>query len=475
MRWLFLFTPLLLACASAPKIEYPVVDLTTPLHWSTTTPTGAVADNWWRSLGTARLDSLVAQALAHNYDLKAAGARLEMAQAQAKAIGAPLMPQVDASGSGSRRKQKFVGFPIPGDTGQALSTTSSYFGVNLNLSWELDLWGRLRADAQAALAEWQASAADLRGARLSLIAQTARAYFAAVEAGHQVELASASVENYRLSTEQIEIRYRRGLRSSLDVHLSRSSLAAAQATLAQRRQVRDMSLRQLEVLLGHYPDARIAVEAELPSINDPIPAGLPADLIARRPDLQAAERRLAAAERRVASARRALLPSIRLTSSGGRLSSALDELLGGDFSVWNLVGNITQPLLQGGRLRAGVDQAASETEAALFAYAQSALRAYSEVEGRLQAAGFLAEQQQALSTAVAEALAARNLAEDRYTRGLSDLITLLESQRRAFDAESRLLSLRRQRLDIRIDLHLALGGGFVYADSTSSQHAEIAQ
>ena len=186
-------------------------------------------------------------------------------------------------------------------------------------------------------------------------------------------------------------------------------------------------------------------------------------------------RRLAAAERRVASARRALLPSIRLTSSGGRLSSALDELLGGDFSVWNLVGNITQPLLQGGRLRAGVDQAASATEAALFAYAQNALRAYSEVEGRLQAEGFLADQQQALSTAVAEALAARTLAEDRYTRGLSDLITLLESQRRAFDAESRLLSLRRQRLDIRIDLHLALGGGFVYADSTSSQHAEIAQ
>ena len=195
MRWLFLFTPLLLACASAPKIEYPVVDLATPSHWGTATPASAVADNWWRSLGTARLDSLVAQALAHNYDLKAAGARLEMAQAQAKAIGAPLMPQVDATGSGSRRKQNFVGFPIPGGAGQVLSTTSSNFGVNLNLRWELDLWGRLRADAQAALAEWQASAADLRGARLSLIAQTARAYFAAVEAGHQVELASASVEN----------------------------------------------------------------------------------------------------------------------------------------------------------------------------------------------------------------------------------------------------------------------------------------
>ena len=311
------------------------------------------------------------------------------------------------------RKQNFVGFPIPGSAGQVLSSTSTSYGVNLNLSWEVDLWGRLRAGTQAAIADAQAAEADWAGARLSLAAQTARAYFAAVEAGRQVELAHATVENYRVSTEQIQRRYRRGLRSSLDLRLGRSSLAAAQATLEQRRQQQDISLRQLELLLGRYPSASIAVGSELPAVDGAVPAGLPADLIARRPDLIAAERRLAAADRRLVGARRALLPSISLTASTGRSSSALGDLLNGDFSIWNLVSNISQPFLQGGRLRAGVDQAAGAAEGALFGYAQSALRAYGEVETRLSFEGFLADQEQALATAATEATAARVLAEER--------------------------------------------------------------
>lgn len=463
----------LLSCASAPQVEYPDLDLATPANWTASTPAGGIADDWWRDLGTTRLDSLITQALAQNYDLKGTATRLAQAQAQAKAAGAPLLPQLSGSGNGSKRKQNFVGFPIPGSAGQVLSSTSTSYGVNLNLSWEVDLWGRLRAGTQAAIADAQAAEADWAGARLSLAAQTARAYFAAVEAGRQVELAHATVENYRVSTEQIQRRYRRGLRSSLDLRLGRSSLAAAQATLEQRRQQQDISLRQLELLLGRYPSASIVVGSELPAVNGAVPAGLPADLIARRPDLIAAERRLAAADRRLVRARRALLPSISLTTSTGRSSSALGDLLDGDFSVWNLVGNISQPFLQGGRLRAGVDQAAGAAEGALFGYAQSALRAYGEVETRLSAEGFLADQEQALATAATEATAARVLAEERYARGLSNLITLLESQRRAFDAQSRLLSIKRQRLDARVNLYLALGGGF--NDSTPSQHAEVSQ
>ena len=461
MRPLCIPVLLLLACASAPKVEYPALDLAQPAQWTAGAAEDVVADRWWRDMGTAHLDSLVALALAHNYDLKAAGARLAQAQAQARAAGAPLWPQLGANAHGARRKQNFVGLPIPGgDPDRVLTSKSTSFGVDLTGSWEADLWGRLRAGAQAALADAAGAAADFRAARLSLAAQTARAYFAAVEAGNQVELAHATVKNYRLSAEQIEDRYRRGLRSSLDVRLGRSSLAAAEAIFAQRRQQRDAALRQLELLLGRYPSARIAVGDELPAVGGPVPAGLPAQLVGRRPDLVAAERRLAAADRRLAQARRALLPRISLTASAGRSSSALSDLLDGDFSVWNLVGNIAQPLLQGGRLRAGVEQAASAAEQALFAYAQRALRAYGEVETQLRAEGWLAAQERALAAAATEATAARVLAEERYARGLADLIVLLEAQRRAFDAESRLLSVRRQRLDARVGLHLALGGGF---------------
>jgi NodT family efflux transporter outer membrane factor (OMF) lipoprotein len=427
-------------------------------------------EHWWKELGDARLDTLITAALSSNYDLSAAAARLTQAQAQARIAGAPLQPGLGAGATGSRRKQTFVGFPIPGGDSQALSTTSTSYGVNLNLSWEIDLWGKLRAGARAALADAQAAEADFYGARLSLAAQTSRAYFAAVEARRQVELADATFENYRLSSEQINSRYQRGLSTSLELRLGRSNQAAAAATLAQRRQQLDRSLRQLELLLGRYPNARITTGERLPSVAEPVPAGLPADLVARRPDIAAAERRLAAATGRLAQSRRALFPSISLTASTGTSSSALGDLLNGDFSVWNLVANISQPLLQGGRLRAGVDLSQAGVDGALATYAQSALRAYAEVELALAAESFLVAQEKALKTASSEALAARVLAEERYAKGLSNLITLLDAQRRAFDAESRLLSVRRQRLDSRIDLYLALGGGFT--TSQPQQHVE---
>tara|TARA_Y100001934_G_C12176671_1_gene689385 strand:- start:413 stop:961 length:549 start_codon:yes stop_codon:yes gene_type:complete len=167
-----------------------------------------------------------------------------------------------------------------------------------------------------------------------------------------------------------------------------------------------------------------------------------------------------AADNRLQEARRKLLPRISLTASTGTSSNELSNLLNGDFSVWNLLTNLSQPLLQGDRLSAGVDLAKSGVDASLATYAQSVLLAYAEVEQSLKTTELLSRREEALETATLEAQAARTLAEDRYAKGLSDLITLLDAQRRAFDAESRLLSVRRLRLDARIDLHLALGGDF---------------
>ncbi len=471
MKWIIsLITLALGACASAPPARHPDLAVAVPSEWAGDGATPL--EHWWNQLGDAHLDSLVRQALSSNFDLQSAAARLEQAQAQARIAGAPLQPGIALGGSGAKRKQNFVGFPIPGSQGQVLSTTTYSYGINLSASWELDLWGSLRAGARAALADAEAAHAEYSGARLSLVAQTARAYFAAVEAERQVELARATVDNYRLSNEQIDRRYQRGLSASLELRLGRANLAAAEATLEQRRQQLDRSRRQLELLLGRYPSGRIATGSALPTIATAVPTGLPADLVSRRPDLAAAERRLAAAQNRLTQARGQLLPRISLTASTGTSSNELKNLLNGDFSVWNLLTNISQPLLQGGRLRAGVDLAKAGSESALAAYAQSALRAYAEVEQALAAEQFLARQESALQTASVEARAARTLAEDRYTKGLSDLITLLDAQRRAFDAESRLLSVQRQRLDTRIDLHLALGGDFSDAPLVF-QHAEI--
>ncbi|MCZ6635476.1 MAG: efflux transporter outer membrane subunit [bacterium] len=462
MKHIFILIPLFLtACASAPRVRPPALEVEVPQTWTS----GALSDTpqdtlWWTQFGDARLNSLIAEAFDHNHNLQATAARLHAAQAQAKIAGAPLYPQLSAGANGSKRKQNFIGFPLPGNPDGVPSTTSKSYGISLNASWEIDLWGKLRAGQAAALAAFQASQANLQGARLSLAAQTAKAWFAAIEARRQAELARATVENYQTSFEQVRNRYNRGIRPSLDLRLTQADYASALDRLHQREQLYDRAVRQLEILLGKYPRASLSVTEDLPVTPDEVPAGLPADLISRRPDLVAAERQLAASHAQLVSARRALYPRISLTASGGTISNQLGDLLNGDFKVWSIVGNMLQPLFQGGRIRGNINLAKSRADETLALYAQSVLRAYAEVELALAAENFLGQRQAALETATEQSLAARSLAEDRYNRGLSDLITMLSAQRIAYQAESQLLTVRRLRLEARINLHLALGGGF---------------
>ena len=448
----------LAGCASAPKKNAPELGWSIPDSWSSP---DIVADSlWWDGFATEPLRELVAEALERNFDLREAAGRLDAAAAQARLAGAPKWPQIEASGSASRRRQSFIGFPIPGGDSQALSTTTNNYGVSLNVSWEIDLWGKLRAGEAAALADLMRAEANFRSANLSLVAQTARAYFAVVEADRQLQLATSNLEIQDVTVRQIKRRYDEGLRPSLDVHLARSNQAVAEAVVEQRKRRLDLVTRQLEILAGRYPGAEFRTSAELPLIDRSVPPGLPAGLLARRPDLVAAERQLAAASARVDEAVRALYPRLSLTGTGGRASADLKDLLDGNFAIWTLAANLSQPLFQGGRLRAGVELAKSQREQARAFFAGRVLRALAEIETGLAADLFLAGQERALRTASEEAVAARRLARERYTQGLTDVLTLLDAQRRAHDAESQMLDVRRQQIDNRIDLHLALGGDF---------------
>ena len=455
---------LVFSCASAQKMQPSPVKRQVPKAWTarpTPSDSQRIKINWWRDFQDTQLDSLITNALKYNYNLKAAAQRVQAARAQATIVGAPLFPQVSLGLNGAKRRQNFIGFPIPGSGGGGvLSTTATTYGVSTNLNWEIDLWGRLRNDKAAALADYQGVQADHMGARLSLSGQTTKAWFAAIEARRQLDLAQSTRDNFQAVNDQIQTRYESGLRPPLDLRLSLSNVATAEAVVAQRRQQYDGSVRQLEILLGRYPAADLAIAQDLLPMPAPIPAGLPADLIARRPDLMIAERQVAAANARVKVAKRARYPSISLTSSGGTSSANLSNLLSGDFIVWSFAGNLLQPLFQGGRLRAGIKLAEANQEQALAGFAEQALRAYGEVESALMAETYLRDRENALREASEQAVAARELAENRYTRGVSDVITLLGSQRRAFEAEGQYLTVRRQRLDARVDLYLALGGGF---------------
>ena len=449
------------AMQCAPSVEHPALREEAPPEW--TTPPGAQAKPdslWWRDFNDPVLDSLISEALTHNYNLKAAFARLEAAAAQRTISGSGLWPSLGLGSNASRRKQNFIGFPIPGAKSDILTTYANTFGVSANVSWELDLWGRVGAARSAADAEWQATLADVRGLQLSLSAQTAKAYFAAVEARQQEELAQKNLEIIQLSHDQIYRRYLRGLRSSLDYRLSRTDLANARTNLETRRQQRELSRRQLELLLGRYPAAKVETGHTLAGVTGEIPASMPADLLTRRPDIVAAERRLAGARANVWSARAALFPAISLTASLGTSGKEPADMLNPDLSVWSLAANVLQPLFNGGRILAGIDLAKATQKQAFAAYANTVLNAYSEVETLLANENHLKKQSASSTVAMEEAEAARQLAEDRYQRGLVDIITLLNAQKSAYQAKSQWLSLQRGLLQNRIDLHLALGGGF---------------
>lgn len=448
----------ILGCGSPPPRVEPEFEFQAPADW-TATPSEANrvsavdSTSWWTDFGDVILDSLVTRAIAHNYDLRAAVARIDAALAQARVAGADALPNVSASFSATRDQRVFIGTPIP-------KSTATTLGVALNTTWELDLWGRVRKARSAALADAQAVWADANAAYLSLAGQTAKTYFAATELRLQIALTETTVRNFRITAASVRERFERGVRPSLDLRLALTSLADAEALLAFRRAQYDIMRRQLQVLLGEYPDATVTVVEALPAVPAPVPAGLPSELVTRRPDLVAAERRLAAAGARISEARRAFLPRLALTGSAGRTSGELSDLLDENFSVWNVVGNLVQPIFQQGRLRAGLQLAHADAERLLANYAQSILRAYADVESALAAEGYLAQQETAQAEAARQAIAAQALAEDRYRRGLTDYVTLLAAQQSALEAQIRLLAVQRLRLDARVDLHLALGGGF---------------
>ncbi len=448
-------------CARKPPAVAHETQLSLPGRWlAAEASMQAPDDSWWRQFGDQQLDEAVARALEHNRDLRAAAARLQAAELESRIAGADLLPALSTSFNSTRRRQNFLGFPIPGAERRVLATTFTTLGVAINVSWEADLWGRIKAGEVAALARADAQEASVGAAQLSLAGQVSKAWLALAETSQQIVLARQTVQSYERSADWIGLRYRSGLRPSLDWRLALSSLASARALLAQRLEQRERLSRQLQVLMGDYPSGTPATPQLLPELPPPIPVGLPAQILSRRPDLVATERLLLAADASIAQNRAALYPSLSLTGSGGTSSGSLLDLLDGDFGVWSLVGGLLQPVFQGGRLRNNVELSRARSEEALQTWAGAVLRALAEVETALAADQFLEQRLASREEASSQVRAALELAEGRYRRGVGDVLTVLEAQRRSLESDTLLLTLRRLRLDNRVDLHLALGGGF---------------
>lgn len=445
--------------SAAPPQRQPRVQV--PAIWNSGEPVeGTVEVHWWKQFQDPQLDVLIEEALSNNHQLHAAAARLETALNQARIAGADLVPSMGFALNSSRQRQNFIGLPLPGFAGRVPQATYTLMGVALDISWEADLWGRIRSGQIRAGAMASAQSADLAAVRHSLAAQTAKAWFASTAAHLQLVLAREMAASYETTSQWVKNRFEAGFQPALELRLVLADLSAAESLIHLRREQLDRGILQIELLAGRYPVGDLKVRDGLPTVSAGLPAGLPSELLTRRPDLIAAQRRLLASDAGIVQSQAALHPRLSLTTAGGTATDSLLSLLHGNYAVWSLLGNLVQPIFQGGRLRRQVDIARSRSEEALEIYTDAVLQAFGEVETALSVESLLRDRLRELEESAAEARAARKQAKLRYRHGQGGVLTVLETERRILDVKSRILTLQHLLLDNRIDLHLALGGGF---------------
>lgn len=427
-------------------------------------------DAWLSDFQAPGLEALVAEAYLNNRDLRVASARVKEARAIARIQTGAMLPALSARGAPGRSRSNF---PVEGG-GKTKSLRTSY-EAGLFLSWELDLWGRLNDDRRAAVMDYETSQANLRYAQLSLAGNVVQSWFLLVEAERQLTLARETEESFARAERMVRGRYEQGLRRGLDVRLAASNAASARALSAARSEQVRRASTALEVLLGRYPAGALVSDGILPVLSLRSTDALPSELLARRPDLSAAQAQAVAAELRHSAALKDLLPKLTINGSGGYQDTSLKDLENPANLIWTLAGGIVQPLFQGGALKARADAADARGDQALASYAQSLLTAFQEVETTLFSEETLAIREASMAEAAHEAIEAEKSASDLYSRGLTGIFELLEAQRRSLNAQSSWLEVRRQRLSNRVTLYLALGGGIPDVQEPAlAQHAEVA-
>ncbi len=444
---------LLLAACSVTGDPPPPPDFTVPSRFAEAADAGAAFPDrdWWQGFGSAELDRLVEEALRDNSDLRQAETRLRQADAQVKIAGAALLPSLDAGVGATRTRSA--------QNSSAGTRLSDSFDVGFTASWELDVWGRNRADLTATEAAGIAVRRDRDALALSTASAVAETYFQVLSLRDRLRLARANLDNAQRVLDLVDVRVRNGAASALDLAQQRTQLATQRASLQGLLQQERQTVNALALLLGRPLDGFAAEARSLQAVKPvPVLAGLPSELLLRRPDLAAAEARLDAAAADVEAARAALYPSFGLTARAGNSSDRLADLLDGN--VVSLSLSILAPIFDGGRLRGQVELSEAQQLELLESYRGIALAAFADAEDALIIVRYSREREAALETAAVEARRAFALAEAQYRGGAIDLLALLDAQRTLFSAEDALAGARLDRLLGLVALYRAMGGGW---------------
>jgi multidrug efflux system outer membrane protein len=418
------------------------------------------AGRWWERFDDPMTTQLVSQALENNYDLQAAAARVLQAQALLVETRGRKLPDVSYNFNRNRNK---TSFNFGGGRFSNLSTT---YSQDFTISYIVDLFGKLRRGERAAWAELLAAKANEHALVNAIISNVVKARANISTIQRRLAITRADTQNWQRNLEIIERRYSRGLVGPLDVRLARENLARSKA--AEIVIVLSLTRAQnaLDVLLGRHPGLSEQLPQTLPELPDltPVPVGMPALLLDRRPDVRAAELALEASNERIGVSIAQLYPDLTLTGIWGRSADRWRDIWKDETEIFSAVMRIAQPIFQGGQLRARVDSAKARYAELAANYAGTVLTALREVEDALVRDELLQQRLKALQLRFAEAVAAEKLAGERYLRGVERLITVLETERRRRIAENELNNIKGELWTSRVDLFLALGGDWT-ADS----------
>jgi multidrug efflux system outer membrane protein len=448
-----LFAAMLAACSFAPEYKRPAspVAAVYPVETASATPLAG----WRDFFPDQRLQALITSALEHNRDLRIAALRIEEARAAYRIQSADLLPNVGATATASRSRTA-ADFSRTGS-----AAVSGNYQVGLSLTaFELDFFGRVRSLNQAALAQYLATEEARRAAHIALVAEVAKAYLAERALAEQQELAQRTLRAREESLNFARQRFEAGASSALDLRQSETLYHTARVAAAVLARQRALAVNALTLLVGQpltgLPETQSLSAFDI--VTD-IPAGLPSDLLTRRPDIRAAEQRLSAANANIGAARAAFFPRISLTAGIGSASGELSGLFESGSGTWSFVPQLVLPIFDAGRNRANLDLTQTRTHVAVAEYERAIQAAFREVADALVARDTL-EEQAAAQRAVLEAQSERlKLAEQRFRAGIASSLDVLDAQRELFQAEQALVQARLARLTNAVDLYRALGGG----------------
>jgi NodT family efflux transporter outer membrane factor (OMF) lipoprotein len=455
--WRAIALPLLLAlsaCSVGPRYRRP--DVPPPAAWQSGEGTTAAwpSSEWWDGFQSPELLQLIGAAEHANDDLRAALARVDEADAQARVAGAPLYPALQADGGAARMHQIVPGMgPNP--------ITASQFTAGLSASYELDFWGKNRAAREAALQLAAASRFDQQTVRLSVLASVATTYFQTLEVRDRLQYARDNLKSAEGILKGLRTEQSIGTATALDVAQQATTVANLSASIPPLIEQLGQSKDALAILTGLNPEALLLGEGTLSTLAEPMIApGLPSELLARRPDVAEAEAQLKSANANITVARAAFLPSIALTGSGGFASQALSTLFNPISRVYDISASLTQPIFQGGALSGQYQYSKARYRELLADYHKAVISAFGNVEDSLIALQQTADQLQKQQLAVASAQLAFDYAQKQFHAGTINILTLLNTQNALSTAEDLLVQVKYARLQALIGLFNALGGGW---------------